>query len=307
MLKLFDSKNFILKRPDMLERLKSTFRKNHEASSESPKNGDLQKLEKNLADELCNTKKFVDGFGEYLKVKSGLDLKNLNEAGVMKALEDLQDYLKLYPACNSKDLVDLVNIMLKSKNQNMITIDDGPNLHTEELMATLEKAGVRAIFYLRGDRVKTYPELVKKMVKAGHILGYHTMEHRKGDYYSPEVLTKDFEQFREAVKNALGYEYPVTFLRVPYGRDFSYTSYNQFMKEKNSTFAGTAYLGRGKGTQRCDNWDVQDNKFRNGRWEIKDITAKASYYSDQYRNHNNQVFLLHQQDDDVTALQEMLR
>jgi peptidoglycan/xylan/chitin deacetylase (PgdA/CDA1 family) len=59
-----------------------------------------------------------------------------------------------------------------------ITFDDGPTPEfTPRILATLEKADVRATFNVMGHNAVTHPELIAAIVAAGHEIGNHTMTH----------------------------------------------------------------------------------------------------------------------------------
>lgn len=66
-----------------------------------------------------------------------------------------------------------------------LTLDDGPSEHTPEILDLLADHGVQATFFLIGERVAERPDLVRRIVAAGHELGNHTMEDR------PSVLLDD--------------------------------------------------------------------------------------------------------------------
>lgn len=59
-----------------------------------------------------------------------------------------------------------------------LTFDAGyENGCTEQILDTLEKHQVPAAFFLVGNYLKTQPDLVRRMVAQGHIVGNHTMHH----------------------------------------------------------------------------------------------------------------------------------
>jgi peptidoglycan/xylan/chitin deacetylase (PgdA/CDA1 family) len=60
-----------------------------------------------------------------------------------------------------------------------LTFDDGPHPETTPaLLAALARAGVRATFFLVGESVERWPELVRRIAAGGHALGNHTQRHR---------------------------------------------------------------------------------------------------------------------------------
>nr|MDD6335102.1 polysaccharide deacetylase family protein [bacterium] len=59
-----------------------------------------------------------------------------------------------------------------------LTFDAGyENGYTASILDTLKKHEVQAAFFLVGHYVKTQPDLVKRMVAEGHVVGNHTMTH----------------------------------------------------------------------------------------------------------------------------------
>ncbi len=59
-----------------------------------------------------------------------------------------------------------------------LTFDAGyENGYTEKILDVLKKQQVPAAFFLVGNYIETEPELVKRMVREGHIVGNHTYSH----------------------------------------------------------------------------------------------------------------------------------
>lgn len=59
-----------------------------------------------------------------------------------------------------------------------LTYDDGPNdPHTLRLMEVLDKHDVRATFFCIGRHAQQKPQIVRDLVKAGHVVGNHTYTH----------------------------------------------------------------------------------------------------------------------------------
>jgi peptidoglycan/xylan/chitin deacetylase (PgdA/CDA1 family) len=60
-----------------------------------------------------------------------------------------------------------------------LTFDDGPHPDsTPALLAALRRAGVRATFFLVGEAVERWPEIVRQIAAEGHTIGNHTQRHR---------------------------------------------------------------------------------------------------------------------------------
>lgn len=61
-----------------------------------------------------------------------------------------------------------------------LTFDDGPHPeHTPLLLDLLAERGAHASFFLVGKRVEQYPEIVKRIVAEGHLIGNHSWSHER--------------------------------------------------------------------------------------------------------------------------------
>lgn len=59
-----------------------------------------------------------------------------------------------------------------------ITFDDGPDpLSTPKLLNLLQKHGMKATFFITGERARRYPEVVREILASGHSIGNHTYSH----------------------------------------------------------------------------------------------------------------------------------
>jgi peptidoglycan-N-acetylglucosamine deacetylase len=59
-----------------------------------------------------------------------------------------------------------------------LSFDDGPEPgHTPKLLDTLAKHGVKASFFLVGEKIEQYPEIVQRIVDEGHMIGNHSYSH----------------------------------------------------------------------------------------------------------------------------------
>ncbi len=104
-----------------------------------------------------------------------------------------------------------------SSDKILFSFDDGPNPGTTEIiLSSLKKKNIKALFFLVGENVKRYPELVKMILEDGHQIGNHTMRH--------SVLTRLNKSEREeeigAVQKILSedFNYKVNYFRPPHGR-----------------------------------------------------------------------------------------
>jgi len=103
------------------------------------------------------------------------------------------------------------------QNTAFLTFDDGPHpVNTPPLLEALEKAGVRATFFLIGQNVERHPDLVRQLYAAGHVLGHHTFRHLNPSSVSATQLMREIEQTDRLFTQILGS--PIRLFRPPWGK-----------------------------------------------------------------------------------------
>lgn len=75
-----------------------------------------------------------------------------------------------------------------------LTIDDGPSVHTGEVLDVLAAHGVRATFFLIGERVLQYPGVVERISAEGHELGHHMMQDRTSVLLDEKAFEREFRE-----------------------------------------------------------------------------------------------------------------
>jgi len=97
-----------------------------------------------------------------------------------------------------------------------LTYDDGPNdPHTLRLLEVLAKHGAKATFFLIGRFVEQRPDIVREVVKAGHVIGNHTFAHPNLIFSSDSETRSQLERCTRALEDAVG-QTPRLF-RPPFG------------------------------------------------------------------------------------------
>ena len=98
-----------------------------------------------------------------------------------------------------------------------LTFDAGyENGYTEKILDTLKEKKVPATFFLVGNYLEKNPELVKRMIKEGHIVANHTYSHKDLRYVSDEEFKKQVNDFADLYKKTTGQEIK-KYLRPPEG------------------------------------------------------------------------------------------
>jgi len=96
-----------------------------------------------------------------------------------------------------------------------LTFDDGPSKWTPGVLDILKKAGIRATFFVTGERAAAYPDIVRKISGEGHVIGSHTMTHRKLTFVNGDTLEKEIAGCNDTLKSITGVS-PSLF-RAPHG------------------------------------------------------------------------------------------
>lgn len=107
----------------------------------------------------------------------------------------------------------------KVKPMLALTYDDGPGQYTEKLLDCLMENGAHATFFMVGECVDTYPNIVPKILEAGCELGNHSYDHpdMMSLYNSGDIdgIVAEFRKTDEALIRACGQASTVG--RLPYG------------------------------------------------------------------------------------------
>ena len=103
------------------------------------------------------------------------------------------------------------------RNENSCNyLDDGPNPeYTPKLLDGLEKRGVKATFFLLGEEVKQYPDVVRRMHDDGHLIGVHSYKHVNFKEVGTACTLQQIEKTQKAIYDVTG-EY-AGYIRPPYG------------------------------------------------------------------------------------------
>ncbi len=134
-----------------------------------------------------------------------------------------------YAACSIEDFAPPSAVAEASADANAapdadtprtvyLTFDDGPSKNTEQILNTLQEAGVPATFFVvSAEGNEEYLPLLKRTLAEGHCIGLHsdTHEYRK-IYASAEAYWSDIDALRKKLEPyCSGYDYSV--LRFPGG------------------------------------------------------------------------------------------
>lgn len=97
-----------------------------------------------------------------------------------------------------------------------LTFDDGPNPGaTEPILDALAAHGVPAAFFMVGEHVRRFPDIARRVARAGHEVGNHTQRHVKLHVRGPRRIREELETAHATIAGAAGVA-PRAF-RAPHG------------------------------------------------------------------------------------------
>lgn len=105
----------------------------------------------------------------------------------------------------------------KSKDKVLyLTFDCGyENGYTEKILDVLKEKNVNAAFFCTLPQVEENPELIRRMIDEGHIVGNHSVTHPSFAEITTEQMTKEIHGMEEYLKENFNYSEP--YFRFPKG------------------------------------------------------------------------------------------
>ena len=92
----------------------------------------------------------------------------------------------------------------KKQKTVYLTFDDGPIPEvTPWVLDTLDAYGVKATFFMVGDNAARHPELVEEVLRRGHSVGNHTMNHLQGRKVKTDAYVENVEKANALLRTNL--------------------------------------------------------------------------------------------------------
>lgn len=121
---------------------------------------------------------------------------------------------------SGRQLLEYDAVFLGNTSQKILylTFDAGyENGCTAQILDVLKKHDVPAAFFLVGNYLEKNPDLVRRMVEEGHIVGNHTMHHPDmSKLTDPDAFSKELTDLENLFLEVTGKELP-KFYRPPQG------------------------------------------------------------------------------------------
>ena len=172
-----------------------------------------------------------------------------------------------------------------------LTIDDGPSKLTRQFLDILKARGIRATFFVVGNNIRHYPELIREMYEDGHCIANHSNTHNYDKLYqSTSAFRSEIEKCDNAINDALGFDYNNGIFRFP---------------------GGSAYKTAGKYKNEIKNmgYKYYDWNCLNGDAQIKDKSANSlyNYMVSTFKEQDEVILLMHDTDTKKTTLDMLER
>lgn len=155
---------------------------------------------------------------------------------------------------------------------------------TADILDTLKEKKVPAAFFCTLDHIKAEPELIKRMITEGHIVGNHSATHPSFAEISRNQMAKEIEQTENYLRESFGYA--ARFFRFPKG---------EYTENALDLIASLGYISVFWSVA-YDDWNVESVKGKD--YAIDTVMSRL---------HNGAVILLHSvSKDNADALAEII-
>ncbi|MDD6033338.1 MAG: polysaccharide deacetylase family protein [Oscillospiraceae bacterium] len=87
-----------------------------------------------------------------------------------------------------------------------LTFDEGyENGYTPQILDTLKEKNVKAVFFVTLDYVKSQPELIRRMIDEGHVIGNHSAKHPSFPDVTMERCEQEIRDVEQYLADNFGY------------------------------------------------------------------------------------------------------
>ncbi|WP_338470662.1 polysaccharide deacetylase family protein [Niallia sp. XMNu-256] len=123
---------------------------------------------------------------------------------------------RTYITTNIPESKKLISSVKSSKKLVALTFDDGPeDYYTPMILDVLKEKGVPATFFVMGEKVNQYPDMMKRIVNEGHSFGNHTWSHPNLKQSWSADVRKEIQSTQQVLERVIGKKSDL--FRPPYG------------------------------------------------------------------------------------------
>lgn len=150
-----------------------------------------------------------------------------------------------------------------------LTFDDGPHPeYTPRLLDKLDELGLRATFFVIGQKAEQYPQIIHRMADTGHEVANHTWSHSEPGQTSAVTFLDEIQRTDELLRGLTG-QISLT-VRPPKG-ELNWTKLNGLWRDQKTVAL----------------WNVDPKDFRMNRPEEMEAWCQT------YRPHDGDIVLMH--------------
>lgn len=171
-----------------------------------------------------------------------------------------------------------------------LTFDTSPGENTNQILDVLKQYGVKATFFVSGDKSDEAQAVYKRIVEEGHTLGMHSYSNQYSVIYaSTEAFEKDYNKLSRYLEKVTGVK--SMYYRFPGG------SSNEI---SNVNMAEFVHVLNGKNISYFD-WNVSAGDASDN-YTVDDVVTNVTK---GVVNYKTSVVLLHDQSDKATTVEAL--
>lgn len=108
------------------------------------------------------------------------------------------------------------NWLLDDPSKICLTFDEGyENGYTPQILDVLKEKGVHAMFFVTYDFARDNPDLIRRMIDEGHIVGNHTYHHYDMTTVDTDTAREEIMFLHRYIKD--NFDYTMSYFRFPEG------------------------------------------------------------------------------------------
>ncbi len=111
----------------------------------------------------------------------------------------------------------ILNRLETDQKVAVLTFDDGPSETTAAILDCLREHKAQAVFFVLGESVEHFPDLIRRMHGEGHTIGIHAWHHQTFVGLGRRHIGEEVRQTQEALSLACPAALPAVWLRPPHG------------------------------------------------------------------------------------------
>lgn len=127
-------------------------------------------------------------------------------------------------------------------NQIALTFDDGPDpVFTEQILDILQDKGVKATFFVVGQKVALSPDVLERIVQDGHVVGSHSFFHPHLEDVSVSRVNLELNSLQRIVAGLTGRR--MVLFRTPFGNSTGPLTAREVQPVRIATSLGYVEMG----------------------------------------------------------------